>query len=150
VNLLRLRVSSVHSESVWVYTIYFDLSLMFRRLWLFYHRGWESKSGGHQDGQHDASFSPFRPTAVSAEIEKNSSLAANFGPVNRRKDFRIWRWWPETGSNRRRRPFQGRALPLSYLALAWSTPDSGQPRESPRREQEEFRARSGTAVHASC
>jgi hypothetical protein len=27
-----------------------------------------------------------------------------------------WRWWPETGSNRRRRPFQGRALPLSYLA----------------------------------
>jgi hypothetical protein len=26
-------------------------------------------------------------------------------------------WWPETGSNRRRRPFQGRALPLSYLAL---------------------------------
>jgi hypothetical protein len=27
-------------------------------------------------------------------------------------------WWPETGSNRRRRPFQGRALPLSYLALA--------------------------------
>ena len=25
-------------------------------------------------------------------------------------------WWPETGSNRRRRPFQGRALPLSYLA----------------------------------
>jgi hypothetical protein len=28
-------------------------------------------------------------------------------------------WWPETGSNRRRRPFQGRALPLSYLALAF-------------------------------
>jgi hypothetical protein len=28
-----------------------------------------------------------------------------------------FRWWPETGSNRRRRPFQGRALPLSYLAL---------------------------------
>ena len=28
------------------------------------------------------------------------------------------KWWPETGSNRRRRPFQGRALPLSYLALA--------------------------------
>jgi hypothetical protein len=26
------------------------------------------------------------------------------------------KWWPETGSNRRRRPFQGRALPLSYLA----------------------------------
>ncbi len=25
-------------------------------------------------------------------------------------------WWPGTGSNRRRRPFQGRALPLSYLA----------------------------------
>ena len=25
-------------------------------------------------------------------------------------------WWPETGLNRRRRPFQGRALPLSYLA----------------------------------
>ncbi len=31
------------------------------------------------------------------------------------------KWWPETGSNRRRRPFQGRALPLSYLA-------SGNPR----------------------
>jgi hypothetical protein len=30
----------------------------------------------------------------------------------------IIKWWPETGSNRRRRPFQGRALPLSYLALA--------------------------------
>ena len=29
-------------------------------------------------------------------------------------------WWPGTGLNRRRRPFQGRALPLSYLALAWS------------------------------
>src|ERR1700733_4575593 len=28
----------------------------------------------------------------------------------------IFKWWPETGSNRRRRPFQGRALPLSYLA----------------------------------
>ena len=27
------------------------------------------------------------------------------------------KWWPETGLNRRRRPFQGRALPLSYLAL---------------------------------
>src|ERR1017187_10060146 len=26
------------------------------------------------------------------------------------------KWWPETGLNRRRRPFQGRALPLSYLA----------------------------------
>jgi hypothetical protein len=25
-------------------------------------------------------------------------------------------WWPGTGLNRRRRPFQGRALPLSYLA----------------------------------
>jgi adenosine deaminase len=33
------------------------------------------------------------------------------------KFFRMW--WPETGSNRRRRPFQGRALPLSYLALAF-------------------------------
>ena len=30
------------------------------------------------------------------------------------KFFRMW--WPETGLNRRRRPFQGRALPLSYLA----------------------------------
>ncbi len=35
-----------------------------------------------------------------------------------RKSFE--KWWPETGSNRRRRPFQGRALPLSYLALGWS------------------------------
>src|SRR5579863_7944827 len=26
------------------------------------------------------------------------------------------KWWPGTGLNRRRRPFQGRALPLSYLA----------------------------------
>src|SRR5271166_2735999 len=30
--------------------------------------------------------------------------------------FLILKWWPETGLNRRRRPFQGRALPLSYLA----------------------------------
>ena len=30
------------------------------------------------------------------------------------KLFRMW--WPGTGLNRRRRPFQGRALPLSYLA----------------------------------
>ena len=29
--------------------------------------------------------------------------------------FRL-EWWPGTGLNRRRRPFQGRALPLSYLA----------------------------------
>ena len=31
-------------------------------------------------------------------------------------------WWPGTGLNRRRRPFQGRALPLSYLASVqtWS------------------------------
>ncbi len=26
-------------------------------------------------------------------------------------------WWPERDLNPRRRPFQGRALPLSYLAL---------------------------------
>ena len=32
-------------------------------------------------------------------------------------------WWPETGSNRRRRPFQGRALPLSYLALGVAAED---------------------------
>jgi hypothetical protein len=51
-------------------------------------------------------------------------------------------WWPETGSNRRRRPFQGRALPLSYLALAWRTPVSGS-QVKPVREREEFRARSG-------
>jgi hypothetical protein len=38
---------------------------------------------------------------------------------NRRMSL-ILKWWPETGSNRRRRPFQGRALPLSYLALAWN------------------------------
>src|SRR6185437_1169560 len=31
-------------------------------------------------------------------------------------------WWPGTGLNRRRRPFQGRALPLSYLA--WSAEPS--------------------------
>jgi hypothetical protein len=40
--------------------------------------------------------------------------------------WRRERWWPGTGSNRRRRPFQGRALPLSYLALAWGA-CSGQP-----------------------
>jgi hypothetical protein len=39
-------------------------------------------------------------------------------------------WWPETGLNRRRRPFQGRALPLSYLAsvqtiVATSCAESG-------------------------
>src|SRR5882762_9453803 len=46
----------------------------------------------------------------------------------------ILRWWPETGSNRRRRPFQGRALPLSYLALAFfllRTPDVGDRQERP-------------------
>src|ERR1035437_822308 len=33
------------------------------------------------------------------------------------ENVREWReWWPGTGLNRRRRPFQGRALPLSYLA----------------------------------
>src|ERR1700678_2018879 len=40
------------------------------------------------------------------------------------------KWWPETGSNRRRRPFQGRALPLSYLALA-CTPVIGDRQEPP-------------------
>jgi hypothetical protein len=29
-------------------------------------------------------------------------------------------WWPGTDLNRRRRPFQGRALPLSYLANKFS------------------------------
>src|SRR5665213_260087 len=38
------------------------------------------------------------------------------------------KWWPETGSNRRRRPFQGRALPLSYLALAMQFPPGCQER----------------------
>ncbi len=38
------------------------------------------------------------------------------------------KWWPETGLNRRRRPFQGRALPLSYLAsvhdsVVWDSAD---------------------------
>src|ERR1700728_2067719 len=41
------------------------------------------------------------------------------------------KWWPETGSNRRRRPFQGRALPLSYLALACLA-DPGSPSFWPR------------------
>src|SRR4030088_3063900 len=40
-------------------------------------------------------------------------------------------WWPETGSNRRRRPFQGRALPLSYLALAYAC-HRGSPRTTAR------------------
>ena len=43
----------------------------------------------------------------------------------------VKKWWPGTGSNRRRRPFQGRALPLSYLALAFiQTPHSGICQES--------------------
>jgi hypothetical protein len=41
-----------------------------------------------------------------------------FGLHRFRKCSRKEEWWPETGLNRRRRPFQGRALPLSYLALA--------------------------------
>jgi hypothetical protein len=41
-----------------------------------------------------------------------------------RKSFK--KWWPETGSNRRRRPFQGRALPLSYLALGGTKGDCEQ------------------------
>jgi hypothetical protein len=42
-------------------------------------------------------------------------------------------WWPGTGLNRRRRPFQGRALPLSYLAsvqtseLHWPARDPAMP-----------------------
>ena len=42
----------------------------------------------------------------------------------------LQKWWPGTGSNRRRRPFQGRALPLSYLALAYKA-SLGQPRIHP-------------------
>jgi hypothetical protein len=41
-----------------------------------------------------------------------------------RKPFRLW--WPGTGSNRRRRPFQGRALPLSYLASAHNRPGAAE------------------------
>ena len=47
-----------------------------------------------------------------------------------RESQRISEWWPETGSNRRRRPFQGRALPLSYLALALLFQPGGQVRPS--------------------
>ncbi len=47
--------------------------------------------------------------------ELGLSLGCAFSGKSR-KSLRMW--WPETGSNRRRRPFQGRALPLSYLALA--------------------------------
>jgi hypothetical protein len=52
--------------------------------------------------------------------------------------FGLWKeWWPETGLNRRRRPFQGRALPLSYLAsvqtsVAISTPATKTCRWGPR------------------
>ena len=48
---------------------------------------------------------------------KNKELCAldgGFGTV--RDGGETKKWWPETGLNRRRRPFQGRALPLSYLA----------------------------------
>ena len=46
-------------------------------------------------------------------------------------------WWPGTGLNRRRRPFQGRALPLSYLA---SVEKCSCP---PRRTRSSWRARKG-------
>ena len=54
--------------------------------------------------------------AFSITCGKQAKMASE----NRRRN--LWqvidfKWWPETGSNRRRRPFQGRALPLSYLAL---------------------------------
>ena len=42
------------------------------------------------------------------------SCDSNNNSVVASKSFIMW--WPGTGLNRRRRPFQGRALPLSYLA----------------------------------
>ena len=48
---------------------------------------------------------------------KNKELCALRGGIwNRVGRGETDEWWPETGLNRRRRPFQGRALPLSYLA----------------------------------
>jgi hypothetical protein len=49
-------------------------------------------------------------------------------------------WWPGTDLNRRRRPFQGRALPLSYLANTISvTNDFLLPLQSPREKLNEAR-----------
>jgi hypothetical protein len=49
-------------------------------------------------------------------VGESGSAAQQNIPLNHPKAI-VSKWWPETGSNRRRRPFQGRALPLSYLAL---------------------------------
>ena len=68
-------------------------------------------------------INPQTPGSEAADFEcssvaQRSSLRRVFGGLSRKP---LGRWWPGTGSNRRRRPFQGRALPLSYLASALTT-----------------------------
>ena len=54
-------------------------------------------------------------TLRSADFESAASASSAI-PAHSSSKYLNLKWWPETGLNRRRRPFQGRALPLSYLA----------------------------------
>jgi hypothetical protein len=64
-------------------------------------------AGGDSTGRNDSRRNQLQaPAGLSARLNRESVLKE---------------WWPETGLNRRRRPFQGRALPLSYLASVQTT-----------------------------
>jgi hypothetical protein len=77
-------------------------------------RGW-SLEMDEEVVARDGIEPPTRGLSMAASIPLSKLRRSAAGALRWMK-----RWWPETGSNRRRRPFQGRALPLSYLALAWS------------------------------
>src|ERR1035437_3327928 len=55
-------------------------------------------------------------TLRSADFESAASASSAIPARRSGSKYLSLKWWPETGLNRRRRPFQGRALPLSYLA----------------------------------
>jgi hypothetical protein len=79
----------------------------------------------------DVNGSPLTCPELKVHKTNNLSKRVEVGGLARMR----W-WWPETGSNRRRRPFQGRALPLSYLALANRT-GFGTAKCKPERDIEE-------------
>ncbi len=51
-----------------------------------------------------------------ADFESAASASSAIPACKSASKYLSLKWWPGTGLNRRRRPFQGRALPLSYLA----------------------------------